>query len=224
MVEEKTIRLSQVARKLNVATTTIAAYLLEKGFRVENKPNTKITLEQYKILAEEFADSAMDKEEAAELVIGQSYEKEPKVIAKQQEPIKHVHPKEKQVEIEKISLPVIDAPTIIEHKIIEHKTEEPPILQPELPTEEKEELEVIESPQAPQEELKPELETEVQEQDKEIQQELDDTAKVEQAPITKGPEKIDFSKQGEFKGVTVLGKIELAEKKEPKKISASSLI
>jgi len=213
MVEEKTIRLSQVARKLNVATTTIAAYLSEKGFRIENKPNTKITLEQYKILAEEFADSAMDKEEAAELVIGQSYEKEPKVIAKQQETIKHTSPKEKQTEIEKISLPVIAAPTIIEQK-----TEEPPILQPEPPTEEKEELEVIELPQEPQEEeqnLK--LETEVQEQDEEIQQKLDETSKVEQAPITKGPEKIDFSKQGEFKGVTVLGKIELAEKKEPKK-------
>ncbi len=39
MAEEKTIRLSQVARKLNVATTTIIAYLAELGFRIENQPN-----------------------------------------------------------------------------------------------------------------------------------------------------------------------------------------
>jgi translation initiation factor IF-2 len=74
MSEEKTMRLSQVARKLNVATPVIIAYLAEKGFRLENNPNTKITPEQYSVLAKEFADAATDKEEAAELVIGQSYE------------------------------------------------------------------------------------------------------------------------------------------------------
>jgi len=79
MSEEITIRLSQIARKLNVATTTIVAYLAEKGFHIDNKPNTKLTVEQYNLVAKEFAGAALDKEEAAELVIGQSYEQEQKV-------------------------------------------------------------------------------------------------------------------------------------------------
>ena len=73
MAEGKTIRLSQAARKLNVGTTTIAEYLAEKGFNVDNKPNTKIPLDQFNLLLEAFAGAVIDKEEAAELTIGQSY-------------------------------------------------------------------------------------------------------------------------------------------------------
>ena len=206
MVEEKTIRLSQVARKLNVATTTITAYLSEKGFRIENKPNTKITLEQYKILAEEFADSAMDKEEAAELVIGQSYEKEPKVITKQQDQIKHNPPKQEHVEIEEVDDE--PTPTIPEPPIIEQEVESEPI----IPTEPLiEELEITIPTQEQEQEI------EVQKQEQESPQEPTEPIVIEQAPVSKGPEKIGFVNTNEFKGVTVLGKIELAEKKEPKK-------
>ena len=73
MAEGKTMRLSQAARKLNVGTTTIVTFLVAKGIEVENKPHTKITLDQFNILAEEFAGAAMDKEEASEIAIGESY-------------------------------------------------------------------------------------------------------------------------------------------------------
>ncbi|MCG8340265.1 MAG: translation initiation factor IF-2 [Cytophagales bacterium] len=73
MAEEKTMRLSQVARKLNVGTTTIIEYLASKGFQIESKPNTKITLKQFNMLAKEFASSVMDKEEASEVTIGGKY-------------------------------------------------------------------------------------------------------------------------------------------------------
>ncbi|KAJ1444180.1 NusA N-terminal domain-containing protein, partial [Ochromonadaceae sp. CCMP2298] len=43
---------------------------LEKGFTVDANPNSKINQEQYDMLARQFADSAHDKEEASELVIG----------------------------------------------------------------------------------------------------------------------------------------------------------
>ena len=39
MAEGKTMRLSQAARKLNVGTATIVAYLVEQGIEVENKPH-----------------------------------------------------------------------------------------------------------------------------------------------------------------------------------------
>jgi len=70
MADEKVMRLSQVARKLNVGLSTIAEHLETKGFEVEHKPNTKITLEQFEMLAKEFASSAMDKKEASSLTIG----------------------------------------------------------------------------------------------------------------------------------------------------------
>ena len=73
MTEGKTVRLSQAARKLNVGTATIVAHLVEKGVQLEDKPHVKITLDQFDILVKEFATSAIDKEEASEIVIGKSY-------------------------------------------------------------------------------------------------------------------------------------------------------
>ncbi|MFP4096638.1 MAG: translation initiation factor IF-2 [Cyclobacteriaceae bacterium] len=73
MVEEKMMRLSQVARKLNVGLSTITEHLASKGYEVENKPNAKIPLEQFNMLARDFASSALDKEEASGLTIGSKH-------------------------------------------------------------------------------------------------------------------------------------------------------
>ncbi len=63
-------RLSQVARKLNVGRTTIIDFLSDQGFEVDSSPNSKISEEQFAMLSKEFADSALDKEEASGLTIG----------------------------------------------------------------------------------------------------------------------------------------------------------
>lgn len=70
MAEEKTMRLSQVARKLNVGLSSIVDFLAEKGFEVESSPNGKVTGEQFSMLSREFAESASEKEEASGLSIG----------------------------------------------------------------------------------------------------------------------------------------------------------
>lgn len=70
MSEEKTMRLSQVARKLNVGRTTIIDFLADKGFEVDSSPNSKVTGEQFAMLSKEFAASASEKEEASGLTIG----------------------------------------------------------------------------------------------------------------------------------------------------------
>jgi len=67
------MRLSQVARKLNVGRNSIIDHLSSKGFKVDKSPNSKITPEQFDLLAKEFASSALDKEEAHELKIGQKH-------------------------------------------------------------------------------------------------------------------------------------------------------
>jgi translation initiation factor IF-2 len=70
MAEEKLIRLSQAARKLNVGHNTILDFLTKKGFEVENNPNAKLTPEQIALLSKEFASSATEKLEASGLSIG----------------------------------------------------------------------------------------------------------------------------------------------------------
>ena len=70
MSEEKTMRLSQVARKLNVGRTTIIDFLADKGFEVDSSPNSKVTSEQFAMLSKEFAASASEKKEASGLTIG----------------------------------------------------------------------------------------------------------------------------------------------------------
>ncbi|UJP66072.1 translation initiation factor IF-2 [Mongoliitalea daihaiensis] len=73
MSEDKTMRLGQVARKLNVGISTLVDSLAKKGFDVENNPNSKINVEQFSMLAKEFKSSAMEKEEASHLHIGKRH-------------------------------------------------------------------------------------------------------------------------------------------------------
>lgn len=91
MAGEKMIRLGQASRKLNVGHNTILEFLTRKGFTVENNPNTKLTAEQYAMLAKEYASSASEKREASELTIGTKHaenitlEREKEAAKKRQE-------------------------------------------------------------------------------------------------------------------------------------------
>ncbi len=67
---DKTMRLSQLARTLNVGTNTIVDFLGKKGIEVDNKPNSKISGEQVEMLNKEFSDSVQYKSSASELTIG----------------------------------------------------------------------------------------------------------------------------------------------------------
>ena len=44
MSEERTMRLGQVARKLNIGKDTIIEHLAKKGFEIDHSPNAKISL------------------------------------------------------------------------------------------------------------------------------------------------------------------------------------
>ena len=106
MSEDRTQRLGQVARKLNVGIATVVEFLAKKGFEVENNPNFKISGDQIDLLAKEFKSSALEKEEASHLSIGKRHHEtftieaesevkeekktEPVVEAKKQEPAKPV--------------------------------------------------------------------------------------------------------------------------------------
>lgn len=81
MTERKMMRLSQAARKLNVGTSTIVTFLAEKGVVVANKPHAKIDIDQFNMLAKEFAGAVLYKKEASEIAIGSSYASVPPSLA-----------------------------------------------------------------------------------------------------------------------------------------------
>lgn len=97
MAEEKTRRLKQVATTLNIGTATIVEYLSAKGFDVENKPTTKISAEQFNMLAKEYASSMQDKQEAEEINIGKKPQGNQVIDSDRhpyQEPKKHSEPEQ----------------------------------------------------------------------------------------------------------------------------------
>ena len=65
MAEEvKNIRLSKFAREFNVGIPSLVDCLKKNGFQVESSPNTKLTSEQYDLLAEAFKGERAVKEQA----------------------------------------------------------------------------------------------------------------------------------------------------------------
>ncbi len=59
MTEERTMRLSQAAKILNVGVPTVVSHLAAKGYKLDNNPNTKINAEQIEFLAKDFKSDAL---------------------------------------------------------------------------------------------------------------------------------------------------------------------
>ncbi|MFN8438897.1 MAG: translation initiation factor IF-2 [Cytophagales bacterium] len=74
MSEEKTVRLGQIARQINVGISTIADFLVNKGFKdVEANPNTKITTEQLKLVQKEYQTDKDTKTAASSVTINKKH-------------------------------------------------------------------------------------------------------------------------------------------------------
>ncbi|WP_460637244.1 translation initiation factor IF-2 [Larkinella harenae] len=59
MAEDKSMRLSQVAKILGVGSSTVVSRLSAKGIKVDSNPNGKISNEQVEILAKEFGNTEL---------------------------------------------------------------------------------------------------------------------------------------------------------------------
>ncbi len=246
MSEEKMMRISQAARKLNVGRHTILEFLGDNGFEVDNSPNAKISGEQYQMLAKEFAASASEKEEASHLTIGTKHVEE----LKKEEPAPKEAPAPKEEKVE--------APKEEPAPPVEAKKEEAPA--PAPAKEEKEEApkaaEVPEekpAPEAKEEAPKEEVKAEAPKSDEPKEEkkgglkvlgkiDLDNDKKKKEAPKAEKkeePKKEEASKEeekpevkqedspkeetvkakaGSLRGLKVVGKIELPQekKKDPK--------
>jgi translation initiation factor IF-2 len=101
MAEEKLIRLSQAARKLNVGHHTILDFLAKKGHVVENNPNAKLTPEQFALLSKEYASSATEKMEASGLTIGVKHP-EQHLVAETEKEVKKIVEEEENILIKNL--------------------------------------------------------------------------------------------------------------------------
>ncbi|MGB4399970.1 MAG: translation initiation factor IF-2 N-terminal domain-containing protein, partial [Daejeonella sp.] len=70
MSEGKSTNLLKTAKELNIGLSTAVEFLGKKGFKVEPRPNTKLTDEMYDVLLKEYQGDKTVKEEAKQIVIG----------------------------------------------------------------------------------------------------------------------------------------------------------
>jgi translation initiation factor IF-2 len=200
MAEEKLIRLSQAARKLNVGHHTILDFLAKKGHEVENNPNAKLTPDQFALLSKEFAASATEKMEASGLTIGVKHtdnlviESEKEVVAK----------KNKDEE-ESIMIKNLGATEI--------KTKEE--AKPEKLEREKPKLEGIKV--VGKIELEKKAKKEEEKVEKEKVEEVQPEAKKEEKVVEKPEQEVIKARADKLKGLKVVDRIELPVEKEKKK-------
>jgi translation initiation factor IF-2 len=122
MTEEKTMRLNQAAKTLNIGISSVVEFLTLKGFEIENKPTAKITQEQFKLLLKAFESSVADKLEALEK------KKTPELEPKKKEPEPEVS---KPVAAKPVTPPAAPAPAPVAPKPVE--TPAPVAAAPETP-------------------------------------------------------------------------------------------
>lgn len=222
MAEEQMMRMSLAARKLNVGISTLAETLEAKGFEVESKPNSKITMEQFAMLAKEFEASALDKEEASGLTIGHKMT-EDVVIEKEEKPVR----KEEDVEI---LITDNSAETHTEANTEESKTSvEKPKLQGikvvgkiDLDPKKSSEKKPAEKPQAEAETATESTEEVIKEEsvEEEPKKVIEaESLKEAESPKTESKDPVIEAKADALRGLKVVGKIELP--KAPKPVASS---
>ena len=86
MSEGKSTNLLKTAKELNIGLSTAVEFLGKKGFKVEARPNTKLTDEMYDVLLKEYQGDKIVKEEAKQIVIGKIRRDDLPVSAEKSEP------------------------------------------------------------------------------------------------------------------------------------------
>ena len=213
MAEEKLIRLSQAARKLNVGHNTILDFLMKKGFEVDNNPNAKLTPEQIALLSKEFASSATEKLEASGLSIGVKHVDTN--IETEKEAKKRVDDEESSIMIKNLGskdLKVKDEPKPEKVEREKPKLEGIKVLG---------KIELEKKPSAPEEieveaEKKPaEVVAEVPKKEEKVEEQVE-------APLKESPEKLPEQelikgRADKLQGLKVVDRIQLPVEKEKKK-------
>ncbi|MBL4559740.1 MAG: translation initiation factor IF-2 [Labilibaculum sp.] len=231
----KNIRLSKLARELNVGTSTIVEFLNKKGIPIDSNPNTKVSEDAYNILAKEYSSDLNLKKESEKVNLKNTREKKETVsiqnISDDSEPEnsnneKAVDKIEEKVEVVakepikivgKIDLdalkPKAKKPQEPKHKVVTEtkkdkveKTIEP--VQPEAPKQEKPKVEAVKATPVVEIVTPPKVEqTEQSSKPTEKPVQDDQTVKME---TPKKEEKAQVPKEEKKDELKVVGKIDLS--------------
>lgn len=124
-----TIRISKVVKELGVGFATLLDYLLSKGHKVEQSPNTKITEEQYQLLLAHFESDKKTHEDAKSLGAKPKPVKKAEVVAdpavKPKSPAKKTDEEEEESILIKTGL-VPDQPKVEEKPAVVVEPEKTP--------------------------------------------------------------------------------------------------
>ena len=225
MAEEKLIRLSQAARKLNVGHITILEFLAKKGFEVENNPNAKLTPEQVTLLSKEFASSATDKLEASGLSIGAKHSDNVIVEKEKESAKKRVEDEETSIMIKNLGSKDLKTKEEIKpEKVEREKTKLEGIkvvgkIELEKKAEKAEEKPVVKTETKVSNEIKESKEIEVE---KPVKESKEVAAKKEDSQEEKQPEQeLIKGRADKLQGLKVLDRIQLPEKKKDAPVASS---
>jgi translation initiation factor IF-2 len=225
MAEEKTMRLSLVAKQINVGTSTILQFLSAKGHKVDNNPNAKLNFELLTLLANEFgANQLLETQEVvkplevvAEIPVAEPIiEKVPEPVVEEKKPEPAPAP---VVEEPVAEIPVVEVPKVEAPVVEVPKEEEKPI---GLKVLGKIELDKKGNPVAPKPAPKPVAEVKepeaipVEDPVVAVEKVIEEQEPVNEViptvdPIIAEPELLQLieAKGETLRGLTVLGKIEL---------------
>ena len=139
MTDQKGVRLSKLAKELNVGLTTIVDSLKKKGITVELNPNAKISPEAVLILEKEFSSEINAKKESEKLNLQGLREKRETITIQDVEKIQN----EDIDEDDEVSLKDIRMKSILEEKKKETEAKTTVKISIELPKKEtKQEVEI----------------------------------------------------------------------------------
>ncbi len=112
MSEGKSTNLLKTAKELNIGLSTAVEFLAKKGYKVEARPNTKLTDEMYDVLLKEYQGDKIVKEEAKQIVIGKIRRDDLPVTPERVEP----QPRSKDFEQEEILIKNVSSytPPVVE--------------------------------------------------------------------------------------------------------------
>ncbi|MDE7090177.1 MAG: hypothetical protein K2O53_00420, partial [Bacteroidales bacterium] len=107
--ETKTaVRLSKAAKEFNIGVQTVIEFLGKKGHEIDSNPNSKLTAEQYALLAKEYQSDKAVRQEAENIDLGLGKKKAPitvedvKNASPEAEPT--AEPEDEELRIKKVSL------------------------------------------------------------------------------------------------------------------------
>ncbi len=212
------IRIANVARELNVGISTIAEHLNTKGFEVDAKPTTKLTEEMYNVLLADFRQEKAMKEESTQINLGGTKKEEKEVekdVTIEDKPVKKkdqgevliknlgTHKKGEEEDPAKKEAEKLEGPTVV------GKIDLSTINQKTRPEKKKEEPKEKEEPKVKKEKPAKVEEKKIEKKEKPKAEEVKE-------------EKLEKRKIEKLKGTTVVGKIDLPEKKTRQPVASSS--